>query len=265
MTSIGSWRFWVIIGLALTTLACAGRAERRERREEAREERRERAEQRRTQRAERTDQRRSERSSERGDEPKVAQTQPSGQESPSAASSSTTTTALTPVSTAPTAATAESTMVFMRATNFGGAIAASVFDVTDSGAPKFVGIINRGNKLSYRMKPGLNTFMVVSEAADFLQVTAVGGKTYYALVTPRMGVWKARFSFKPVRGDEVDGRQFAAWDRGTRLVTNTPRTLAWARDNAADVADKRDRYWPEWNSKGQSEKDAQSLRAEDGR
>ena len=26
MTNIGSWRFWVIIALALTTLACAGRS-----------------------------------------------------------------------------------------------------------------------------------------------------------------------------------------------------------------------------------------------
>jgi hypothetical protein len=80
-----------------------------------------------------------------------------------------------------------------------------------------------------------------------------------------MGVWKARFSFKPVRGDELDGNQFATWDRGTKLVANTPKTIAWANDNAADIADKRDRYLPEWNSKPESDRAAQTLNAEDGR
>jgi hypothetical protein len=160
---------------------------------------------------------------------------------------------------------AESKVVFMRATSYGGNVAASIFDVTDSGEAKFIGIVRPWNKIVYPVKPGLYTFMVVSEAADFMQATVVGGKTYHALVTPRMGAWKARFSFNPVRAGELDGSQFTTWERNTRLVSNTPTTLAWARENAASVADKRDRYWPEWSSKGQSEKDAQTLRAEDGR
>ena len=106
---------------------------------------------------------------------------------------------------------------------------------------------------------------VVSEAADFMQADLTGGKTYYALVTPRMGAWKARFSFKPVRAGELDGKQFATWERRSRTVTNTSTTLNWARDNAASIEDKRSRYWPEWNSKSESDKDAQTLRAEDGR
>jgi hypothetical protein len=243
MTNVRSWQFWVIIALALATMACAGR---RERREEAREAKRERAEQ-----------KRAEREGRAAERPAAA---PAAQTAAPAA-------AFTPISTAPTpaAAAADSKVVFLRATNFGGAIAASVFDVTEAGEPKFIGIINRGNKLAYPVKPGLYTFMVVSEAADFMQATVIGGKTYYALVTPRMGVWKARFSFKPVRGDELEGSQFAAWDRGTKLVANTPKTLAWAKDNAADIADKRDRYLPEWSSKPASDRAAQTLNAEDGR
>lgn len=243
MTNVRSWQFWVIIALALATMACAGR---RERREEAREAKRERAEQKRAEREGRTAER-----------PAAA---PAAQAAAPAAT-------LTPISTAPAAAAAaaDAKVVFMRATNYGGAIAASVFDVTEAGQPKLIGIIHRGNKLAYPVKPGLYTFMVVSEAADFMQATVVGGKTYYALVTPRMGVWKARFSFKPVRGDELAGNQFAKWDRGTRLVVNTPKTLAWAKDNAADIADKRDRYLPEWSSKPESDRAAQTLNAEDGR
>ncbi len=254
MTNFGSWRLWIIVLLALTTLGCAGRSERRQ---EAREARAERAEQKRADRAERNEQRRAQRE---GRTAEAAASPPPAQSAAPAA-------VFTPISTAPTqaAAVADSKVVFLRATNFGGAIAASVFDVTEPGEPKFIGIINRGNKLAYPVKPGLYTFMVVSEAADFMQATVLGGKSYYALVTPRMGVWKARFSFKPVRGDELDGNQFAAWDRGTKLVANTPKTLAWAKDNAADIADKRDRYLPEWSSKPESERAAQTLTAEDGR
>jgi hypothetical protein len=254
MTNVRSWQFWVIIALALVTMACAGRSERRQ---EAREARAERAEQKRAERAERNEQKKAAREGRTAEAP----------DSPSPAQTGAPAAAFTPISTAPTAAaaSADSKVVFLRATNFGGAIAASVFDVTDAGEPKFIGIINRGNKLAYPVKPGLYTFMVVSEAADFMQATVAGGRTYYALVTPRMGVWKARFSFKPVRGDELDGNQFAAWDRGTRLVANTPKTLAWAKDNAADIADKRDRYLPEWSSKPASDRAAQTLNADDGR
>jgi hypothetical protein len=238
MTNVRSWQFWVIIALALATMACAGR---RERREEAREAKRERAEQKKAQREGRTAE---------------------APASPTQAQSAAPAAVFTPISTAPTpaAAAADSKVVFLRATNFGGAIAASVFDVTEAGAPKFIGIINRGNKLAYPVKPGLYTFMVVSEAADFMQATVIGGTA-----TPSSaahGRVKARFSS---RSGATSRRQPVRGLDRTKLVKNTPNTLAWAKDNAADIADKRDRYLPEWSSKPASDRAAQTLNAEDGR
>ncbi len=235
MTKIGSWRFWVIIFLAIATAACAGR---RERREEARQERLERREQARAERA----------------QPAVPAAAPA------------TAPAAPGAAPAPaTAGDASAKVVFMRVGKAGGVISASVFDVTEPGEPKFIGIVRGSSKVAYPVKPGLYTFMVISEAADFMQAAVVGGKTYYALVTPRMGVWKARFSFKPVRGEEIGTKKFAGWDRGTRLVTNTPDSLAWAKNNAADIADKRARYWPEWSGKSETDRAAQTLNADDGR
>jgi len=166
---------------------------------------------------------------------------------------------------APAVKADEALVVFMRSSFVGSAISASVFDVTGSGEPKFIGIVNNGTKVGYPVKAGEHTFMVVSEAADFLQAKVAAGRTYYAMVTPRMGVWKARFSFRPVRGSELGGSEFAGWNSGTQYVSNTPQSRIWAASNAADISQKRTSYWSAWSSKPADERAAQTLHPEDGR
>lgn len=158
----------------------------------------------------------------------------------------------------------EALVVFMRPSNFGGLVASSVFDVT-SAETKFVGIIYPGHKFGYALPPGEHTFMVVGESADFMRATVAAGRTYYALVTPRVGVWKARFSFRPVRENELAGSEFASWDAATSFVTNSPASLNWAQQNAADVNSKRAEYWSEWMSKPLHQQQSQTLQAQDGK
>lgn len=158
----------------------------------------------------------------------------------------------------------ESMVVFMRPSGFGGAIAASVFDVSGP-ETKFIGIVNSGTKVAHAVQQGQHTFMVVSEAADFMQATVAAGRTYHALVTPRPGMWKARFSFRPVRQGELDGSEFAGWSAATQFVANSPETLSWAAQNAADVSSKRFQYWPEWNAKPEVQRASQTLNGEDGK
>jgi hypothetical protein len=158
----------------------------------------------------------------------------------------------------------EAMVVFMRSSFVGSAISASVFDVSGP-ETKFIGIINNGTKIAYPVKAGEHTFMVVSEAADFMQARVLSGRTYYAMVTPRMGVWKARFSFRPLRQNELSGSEFAGWNSGTHFVVNSPETQNWAAQNASDVASKRNQYWPEWNNKPANDRASQSLDPDDGR
>jgi hypothetical protein len=166
---------------------------------------------------------------------------------------------------APAAKADEAMVVFMRSSFVGSAIAASVFDVTDSGEPRFIGIVSNGTKVGYPVKPGEHTFMVVSEAADFLQAQVAPGRTYYVMVTPRMGMWKARFSLRPVRGSELGGSEFAGWNSGTQYVSNTAQSMNWAASNAADISQKRTSYWREWSSKPADQRASQTLNPEDGR
>jgi hypothetical protein len=158
----------------------------------------------------------------------------------------------------------EAQMVFMRASMLGGAITAAVYDVTGPEA-KFIGLIDHSSKLAYPVSPGEHTFMVVSEAADFMKATVSAGKTYYALVTPRPGAWRARFSFKPLRQADFSGPDFAKWDSGTQLVENSPKSEAWAAKNANSIDAKRASYWAEWSAKAADQRDSQTLREEDGR
>lgn len=155
----------------------------------------------------------------------------------------------------------ESVVIFMRPSVFGGAIQSSVFDVTTADNV-LVGIVSSKTKVAYRVTAGDHLFMVVGESADFMKAELLAGKTYYALVTPRMGVWKARFSLRPVHGEELSSDEFKDWESSCEFVENTESSLQWAKDNAPSIQDKREHYFEKWMSKPEEERPV--LRKEDG-
>jgi hypothetical protein len=139
-------------------------------------------------------------------------------------------------------------VVFMRPSGLGFAIQSVVFDATPE-EPKLVGIVSAKTKIAYQVDPGEHRFMVVSESADFMDATLSEGKTYYALVTPRIGVWRARFSLHPVRKNEIGEKEFNEWIKDTRWVENTEQSDAWARDNMPSVREKQAENITEWLNK----------------
>jgi hypothetical protein len=111
--------------------------------------------------------------------------------------------------------------------------------------------------------------MVVSEAADYMEANLDPGKTYYAMVTPRMGAWKARFSMHPVRNSgngefQYDSKQFQEWLQKTKFVANTVESRAWAKENLGNIKDKHERYWVVWKQKSQEDLAERTLNADDG-
>ena len=149
-------------------------------------------------------------------------------------------------------------IVFMRPSTLGFAIASSVYEVRDAG-DVFIGIVPAKRKLVYFTDPGTSQFMVVSEAADFMGAELEAGKTYYALVTPRMGVWKARFSLRPITG--LDEKDFSAWFNECTWIENTPESRAWVKEHWADIQEKKSEYIKKWDAKS----DKPILRAGDSR
>lgn len=147
----------------------------------------------------------------------------------------------------------KSMVVFMRPSGIGFAIQSSVYEVKND-TPSLVGIVAAKKKVSYQLEPGQHLFMVVAESADFMSAELEADKTYYVLVTPRVGVWKARFSLKPIHADKLNTPQLSEWLEGCEWVEKSPASDAWESANIASIQSKLNKYYTKWMSKDVSER-----------
>ena len=162
----------------------------------------------------------------------------------------------------------ESTVIFLRPSSFGGAIQSSVYDVT-GGKTVFGGIVSSKTQVSMQLPAGDHLLMVIAENADFMNATLEPGKTYYVLVMPRIGVWKARFSLIPIHNDatakyNIQSKQFADWKRDSQPVDKTPQADAWYVAHQADIEAKRVDYMKKWDVMDATHKAELTLHAQDG-
>lgn len=176
--------------------------------------------------------------------------------------------ALLALCSTPFAAEREATIVFMRSSAVGAAVAATIYEITDD-ETIFIGIIKNKTKINYATSTGKHTFMVVSEAADFMEADVAAGHTYYAMVTPRTGAWKARFSLIPIRNGgatdfSTDSKKFEKWKSKTKLVTTDDSARAWYEAHKDSVDEKRAKYWEKWQQKSAAELSERTLLASDG-
>jgi hypothetical protein len=159
-------------------------------------------------------------------------------------------------------------VIFLRSSFVGSAIQATIYDATGGGT-EFIGILSNDKMLSYTVDPGEHLFMVVSEAADFMAADLAGGKTYYAIVTPRMGAWRARFSMSPVRNGgpgefQYDSSEFRDWIADAEFSQNTPESYTWAKDNHSSVEHKQAEYWEVWQQKSAADLAERTMNPDDG-
>jgi len=147
----------------------------------------------------------------------------------------------------------KSLIVFMRPSGIGFGVQSSVFEVIGSNV-KLAGIVAAKKKVTYQVDPGEHLFMVVGESADFMSAELEAGKTYYALVTPRMGLWKARFSLEPVHYDKLKSEQFADWLDTCEWVKISPTSESWVNSNMSSIQSKRLEYYKDWMDKDENER-----------
>lgn len=167
----------------------------------------------------------------------------------------------------PEPAPGKALVVFLRPSRYGGAIQSSIYDTNSSSA--FIGIVSAGTGVTYQADPGTHLFMVVGENADFMNASLDPGKTYFVLVSPRMGMWKARFSLLPIHNDasakySIQSPAFAKWQNATTFVEKTPAADAWYQAHAADIAAKQAAYMQKWNAQSAEQKAELTLHPGDG-
>ena len=160
-------------------------------------------------------------------------------------------------------------VVFFRDSFFGGGIQSELFEMNGPDKePTFLGFVSSGTKVAYQAEPGDHMFMIESEAADFAAAHLVAGKTYYVMVEPRMGVWKARFSLEPIHKApgkySLQSPDFPKWMSDTKFVEQKPSAMDWYNDNKDDVLTKQKKYWNDWVTDDQGSRDDHTLAADDG-
>lgn len=160
-------------------------------------------------------------------------------------------------------------IVFLRPSVYGGGVQSSVYDVSRSGGQQFIGIVSGGAKVAHAVAPGKYLFMVVGENADFMDAEVEAGKTYYVLVAPRMGLFKARFSLLPVHADakakySLNSERFREWLRDTYWVESGPTAQRWYENSRDSIERKRIAYKRKWNGRSAEDKAELYLHADDG-
>jgi len=153
-------------------------------------------------------------------------------------------------------------VVFLRPSGVGFAVQSSVFELKDT-QPSLAGILAAKAKVAYQVDPGKRMFMSIGANAEFMSAVLLQGKTYYAYVSPRMGMWKARFALEPRHRQELESAEFKTDLNECRWVENTPQSSQWMSANLASIQTKRAEYFGDWQSKPESERPG--LRPEDGR
>ncbi len=142
----------------------------------------------------------------------------------------------------------KSLVIFLRPSSFGGAIQSTLYDNDE-----YIGTLSAKKQIAYETQPGEHLFMVVGESADFMRANLLADKTYYAAVVARMGVWKARFSFRPQNG-QISQEEMQQWIAGTQQVRIDDTGLAWAKENAGSIKEKKAEYLPQWEAKSDGSK-----------
>jgi len=160
-------------------------------------------------------------------------------------------------------------VIVMRPSSYGAAISSVVFDATGE-RNDLIAVLGPKEKVAYYSDAGERLFMVIAENADFMEANLEAGRTYYAIVTPRMGVWKARFSLHPFKADHaehefrLDSPQLRKWLKACHYVLPNRDAEEYGRKSAGDIATRRAEFAGKWAEMLEKDKQWRRLSPGDG-
>ena len=132
----------------------------------------------------------------------------------------------------------EAAIIFVRPTNYGGAVQAPIIKVEDNNNISLVGISSAWTKIFHKTTPGKHVYVVGGESGRMLQATLDGGKFYYVTVDPSMGFAKARFSLLPVADEGLTKESFRQDLAKSDWVVPSASANAWFMENKTSLLEK---------------------------
>jgi hypothetical protein len=129
----------------------------------------------------------------------------------------------------------QSAIVFFRDTSFGGAIQAPIAEGVNDNV-SFVGIVSANTKFLHKTTPGQHIYVAGGEGANLLFADLEPQKFYYVRVSPKMGLWKARFKFEPILPG--NSAELASDLSDCKWVAPNTESQTWFTENRASMQEK---------------------------
>ncbi|MGA1826049.1 MAG: hypothetical protein ACMUIP_15445 [bacterium] len=148
----------------------------------------------------------------------------------------------------------QSLVIFMRPSSAWFPMQSVIFDVKNKNKKELVGMVSAKKKVAYLTTPGKHLFMAVGNNADFMVANLAGGKSYYALVTPKIGGFKPNFYLSPIHQDELHSKAFQKKMNSCKYAETTEGAYDWASKNAPKIHAKMKTYYKLWKEKPYSQR-----------
>jgi len=116
---------------------------------------------------------------------------------------------------------------------------------------EIIGALMMEDALVHTTRPGKHRFMVMSEAADFLEAELGGGRVYVIQVTDRMGMWRTRQSLRPVQPSTHEWAELVEGLPTAFAAAPSTRLEEWYAKNASSVKSRRKAYLTKWLAKSE--------------
>ena len=132
----------------------------------------------------------------------------------------------------------KATIVFVRPGSFvGAAIAVPVFEVGESEIV-FAGLVDAGSKFAHVVAPGEHRFATTvvggQDGVRLYKANVEAGKIYFFRARIIDGIW----GLEPIHSGALSSAEFKKWNEGTDNTVNSEKTIAWGKDNLANVTER---------------------------
>lgn len=93
---------------------------------------------------------------------------------------------------------------------------------------RFIGLSQAKSYFQYSADPGKHTFLAIAENKAFIEADLAADKQYYIVTEPRIGVWRPRVGFLPVKRGTGEWSKVSEWKTGLiNVVPVEAEVKAW--------------------------------------